>query len=385
MTNDHSLTFGQLIGTSGTSIRWSFVLSLCIALVGSGILSGALASAVGRGTHIVAMSAVGWVYLLVYPLLLAASIVAVFRVVRRDSLGALVAPFVYVAIALAADLLMSRLGENDQTLTSLLAWNCWGRFFWTFLFLFGIVIAMRWIKRWWLALPLGAAAGEVFMLAFRPLGTLLLAPPDFTVRSTFFTTLQWLPFALVEAAALAGILWVGREIATADAGRVSKRFYLASIFGGIWLGFVLTLALISPATVIVVGAGIAMIYGGVVMMVLVYRMWSAIQDGHARTTPGKALGFMFIPVFNLYWAFQVFWGFAKDYNRYIERHRLQARRLPAGLFLAYVILCLVGVIPIVQLFVVATNLFLGASMIAKICDAVNSIPLSRPSELPMAA
>src|SRR6266852_5492001 len=45
----------------------------------------------------------------------------------------------------------------------------------------------------------------------------------------------------------------------------------------------------------------------VLTMSLWYRMWSAIQDGHARTTPGKAVGLMFVPLFNVYWMFVAFW------------------------------------------------------------------------------
>src|SRR5687767_6774080 len=59
---------------------------------------------------------------------------------------------------------------------------------------------------------------------------------------------------------------------------------------------------------------------------LYYRAWKAIQDGHARTTPGKAVGFLLIPLFNLYWMFPALWGFSKDYNAYIERHSINVPR-----------------------------------------------------------
>jgi hypothetical protein len=38
--------------------------------------------------------------------------------------------------------------------------------------------------------------------------------------------------------------------------------------------------------------------------VILWKMWSSIQDGNARTTPGKAIGFLFIPFFNIYWIFK---------------------------------------------------------------------------------
>jgi len=371
-------------------------LSFCLALLVSGIFSEVLASAVRGGRSLGAIPAYGWVYFLGYPVLLAVSVVAVFRLVRRDLLSAFVAPVVYLALTMAADFLMRSLRENDPTPASALFWSGWMRFFANFFFLFGMVLAMRWMKRWWLALPLGAAVAEVVMLAVGPLGTWLLPPPGFTPQTAFLVRLYQLPFTLAELAGLAGMLWIGREIASALPGRISKRFYLASTAGGLWLGTLLVLILISmargsgrpsPTAVSVVGAAafIVILYAGVVMMVLVYKMWKAVQDGHARTTPGEALGLMFVPLFNFYWAFQVFWGFAKDFNLYLDRHSFPARRLAPGVFLAYVILSLMGAIPILGLVAAAADLFVGAAMVAKICDAINSIPAQRPSEIPAVA
>src|SRR4051812_41137726 len=53
---------------------------------------------------------------------------------------------------------------------------------------------------------------------------------------------------------------------------------------------------------------------------LIYKSWAAIQDGQASTSPAAAVGFCFVPFFNLYWVFQVWLGFAVDYNDYLRRH-----------------------------------------------------------------
>ena len=34
---------------------------------------------------------------------------------------------------------------------------------------------------------------------------------------------------------------------------------------------------------------------------ILHRGWKSVQDGGAATTPGKAVGYCFIPFFNLYW------------------------------------------------------------------------------------
>ena len=82
-------------------------------------------------------------------------------------------------------------------------------------------------------------------------------------------------------------------------------------------------------------AYVPIIYLAVVMFVLYHKMWAAIQDGHARTSPGKAVGFLFIPIFNIYWSFQAIWGFSKDFNAFVARHSVNTPKLPEGLFLAY--------------------------------------------------
>ncbi len=52
-------------------------------------------------------------------------------------------------------------------------------------------------------------------------------------------------------------------------------------------------------------------------LLTLYQMWSGLPDDQARTTPVKAVALMLIPIFNLYWLFQVVWGFAKDYNAFL--------------------------------------------------------------------
>lgn len=171
--------------------------------------------------------------------------------------------------------------------------------------------------------------------------------------------------------------------------RLSKGFYLVSWGGGVGLGVVLIVAgallamdsHLDEAAPFALALGfLAMLFGAIAFMVLLYKMWAAIQDGHARATPGKAIGFLFIPFFNLYWAFQAIWGWAKDYNAYTARHGLaNAPKMPEGLFLTYVILCFSGVIPILGVLLVAANFVVGLIMMSKACDGVNALPASPPS------
>jgi hypothetical protein len=112
----------------------------------------------------------------------------------------------------------------------------------------------------------------------------------------------------------------------------------------------------------------------ILTFVVIYKMWSSIQGGRStRTTPGKAIGFLFIPFFNLYWIFQVWGGFPTDYNRYIEDHSLPVPKLSQGLYVAYPVLVVLCAIPFLGflLALIATLVFIIVT--AKTCDAVNRL------------
>jgi hypothetical protein len=83
---------------------------------------------------------------------------------------------------------------------------------------------------------------------------------------------------------------------------------------------------------------LALLYSAAVSAVLWYRAWQAVQDGHARTGPGKAIGLLFVPFYNFYWVFEAYWGFARDCNALFERRRVKSRPLPEWLFLLSCIL-----------------------------------------------
>jgi len=161
---------------------------------------------------------------------------------------------------------------------------------------------------------------------------------------------------------------------TVRVGRLSKGFYLGSYVGGMVVGGGLLIAGIFVWPLLVLAIPL-IIYAEVVWYILLYKAWASIQDGHARTGPCRAVGFCFIPFFSWYWVFQAYWGFAKDCNAYMPRHGTSAvPRLPEGLFLAYSILVVVGVLPLINIVLVIPQFVVGAVMINAVCDGVNSLP-----------
>jgi len=85
----------------------------------------------------------------------------------------------------------------------------------------------------------------------------------------------------------------------------------------------------------------------VLFLALLYQMWKAVQDGYVQTSPGAAVGLLFVPIFNLFWIFIAIYGLARECNRYIQRHGCPARPAPAGVALAT---CICALIPWVNVF-----------------------------------
>lgn len=121
---------------------------------------------------------------------------------------------------------------------------------------------------------------------------------------------------------------------------------------------------------------IAAAYTVLILCIFLYRAWSMLQGHGARTTPGRAVGFLFIPLFNIYWVFQAVWGFAKDYNNILQNLRSDAPKLPESLFLftSFLILffpLLLVVNPEILIALVVISFFIFAYLFTKISSTTN--------------
>lgn len=130
-----------------------------------------------------------------------------------------------------------------------------------------------------------------------------------------------------------------------DSARATKRnatIYKVSIVGGNCIGLLILLATLlgfgsrGEETQAWLGIGLALCCLGlsnILFLILLFKAWSLIQDAETNTTPGKAIGFLFIPLFSLYWVFIALPGFASEFNAYADRHQLQVRHNERGLFM----------------------------------------------------
>jgi hypothetical protein len=113
-------------------------------------------------------------------------------------------------------------------------------------------------------------------------------------------------------------------------------------------------------------------------------MWKILPLELARTTPGKAVGFLFIPIFNFYWYFPAIWGWAKDFNSFLRKRQIDSQRAPEEMGLAiaifWVINSVVGPIssfagvPVIETVLSSPILILIPVFVYKVCTILNNLP-----------
>lgn len=107
---------------------------------------------------------------------------------------------------------------------------------------------------------------------------------------------------------------------------------------------------------------------------LLHRMWSAIQDGQTTVTAPRAIGFLFIPLYNVYWIFRAWASYPAEFNRYVERYDLPVVPLARGRFVAYPILVLAAAIVYVPLLAVP---FAFLAVARRACGAVDALDAAK--------
>jgi hypothetical protein len=154
---------------------------------------------------------------------------------------------------------------------------------------------------------------------------------------------------------------------------------LAGLLGGGFALFILVIGLMGAGAmdsgklegaqlmllvVLMILGGAAILTAAVMQYVYLARVWSYLRFGNPRTTPGKAVGFLFLPFFNLYWIFVAFHGLAQDWNRitnqYVDLQR--APKMSEGVFLTYCI----GILAFPPL-----GMVMWFIVMSQICQAIN--------------
>ena len=103
----------------------------------------------------------------------------------------------------------------------------------------------------------------------------------------------------------------------------------------------------------IVAASLALLIYVILSLVYLYRAWDYLQGTpNITTTPGKAVGLLFIPIYNIIWIFFAFYNWSRDYNMRCDMTGSpSAPRAAEGLFMAFCILSLIGLPFLLHVFV----------------------------------
>ena len=129
----------------------------------------------------------------------------------------------------------------------------------------------------------------------------------------------------------------------------------------------------------------ALIVMTVFWCILLYRQWSLLQGHGARVTPGKAVGFGFIPFYCFYWWFVAYAGLATDTNRRLKEIGTNAKRMSFGLAVTDCILGIlsstIGFIPVIGAALTVPIMIIGFILVVQQRDCVLAIMEERTETL----
>jgi hypothetical protein len=99
-----------------------------------------------------------------------------------------------------------------------------------------------------------------------------------------------------------------------------------------------------PLTLIIIG-----IFGVIAYVIfaclLIHKLWQIIPPEERETTPGKAVGCLFIPIFHWYWWYVSFLGLAKCLNAQTAKNQIKGNQVNEKFALVICILVPFGYIP----------------------------------------
>jgi hypothetical protein len=322
--------FAERIGVGPSGFRFGRVLAFFMALAVADLLTTGVRTAVAGASGSLPST---FYWSVAFALTLTVSAATCFGLIRNEVGATFAAGALNLALWIPASWATSSVELPDRKMVFIVLLLA-------LLHLGALAVGFASRRRPWLVASLGWALASAIHFGF--LVALIPSLREAGMLLSFGLS------RLGEVVATMALLWAGLQVVDAARGRLPRWMGGTIIWGG---GIGLALLAMSgfysrPLLQVDIRPGnvnysalalglLLFLFAMVCVLVLIYKMWAAIQDGYARATPGKALGFLFIPLFNFYWWFQVFWGFAKDFNAYVDRYALRVRKLPAGLLLAY--------------------------------------------------
>lgn len=129
----------------------------------------------------------------------------------------------------------------------------------------------------------------------------------------------------------------------------------------------------------------ALIVTTVFWCILLYRQWVLLQGHGARVTPGKAVGFGFIPFYCFYWWFVAYAGLATDTNSHLTAQGITATRMSFRLAVTDCILsilaCTIGLVPKIGAGLMVPSMIIGFILVLQQRECVLAILSQREARL----
>lgn len=169
---------------------------------------------------------------------------------------------------------------------------------------------------------------------------------------------------------------------TFNAASVQNHFVILAIFWWIGLPLYAVIGLMPDSweTLSIIFNLIAFpttIVASVYWCILLYRHWSLLQGPGVRTTPGKAVGFGFIPFYCFYWWFISYACLAPDTNEYLKKAGISSHHMSFGLAVSYCVLsvlaCTIGFIPVIGSLLTIPTMIIGFILVVQQRDCILAI------------
>jgi tetrahydromethanopterin S-methyltransferase subunit F len=136
-----------------------------------------------------------------------------------------------------------------------------------------------------------------------------------------------------------------------------------------------------PLTLLCVGIG-GLIAGVVFLCLLLHQMWGLVQPSQKCSSPGQAVGFLFIPVFNFYWGFVAVWGLAQELNRVRAQRGIPGRPVNEQLAMTACILFCCAIVPYLGILAALAGLIIEIIVMNDMKDAAIDIMRANANSMP---
>ncbi|NUM34418.1 MAG: HEAT repeat domain-containing protein [Candidatus Brocadiae bacterium] len=110
------------------------------------------------------------------------------------------------------------------------------------------------------------------------------------------------------------------------------------------------------------------------ILILLAKVWNFLKTEPNCISPGKAIGFLFIPIFNIFWLFYMLYSLSKTYNKYRDRYSLPIQAMSKFILFSFALWSISMMIASPAVFYPIRIVF-GISFIVHMNNCIKSLSL----------